>query len=191
MKKIIRELSSIKINDTNKTFNGYYSADQYSKYMFELFTAADVYKLTNAEYVRMVKSQIQDIPIALDAYLPISKECIESMKKDAYRSPHLKFEADWYQTLYEIRNVKLYYYDKLMDLLALPAYTQEQQETKEEEYINYQELIDRYNFKGVKSVKDKSWRKKHNFYPCKQEGKGCAIRISVSLLEEWLRGNYK
>ena len=57
-----------------------------------------------------------------------------------------------------------------------------------DEWIDYPELIKRYNIRGLKSVKDAQWRKKHNFYPCKQDGKGCAMRISVSKLDKWLRG---
>ena len=75
------------------------------------------------------------------------------------------------------------------DLMLLDSDKQPQQEMPTvEEWISYPEMLKRYNFRGMKSVKDAQWRKKHNFYPCKQDGKGCAMRISASKLDKWLRG---
>lgn len=58
----------------------------------------------------------------------------------------------------------------------------------QEDWMSYQQLLEEYSFPGVKSVQRADWRAKHNFYPCKIDGKGCKMRISRSLLERWLQG---
>lgn len=57
------------------------------------------------------------------------------------------------------------------------------------EYITYEELIQTYNFRGVKSAKDPKWRKKNGFDKCVRQsgGEGSAVRYSVSEINEWLQ----
>ena len=59
---------------------------------------------------------------------------------------------------------------------------------REKEWITYDELIERYDFRGVKSAKDASWRKKNGFDKCVSQagGKGSAVKYSVSKINEWL-----
>lgn len=59
---------------------------------------------------------------------------------------------------------------------------------REKEWITYDELIVRYDFRGVKSAKDASWRKKNGFDKCVSQagGKGSAVKYSVSKINEWL-----
>lgn len=59
---------------------------------------------------------------------------------------------------------------------------------REKEWITYDELIVRYDFRGVKSAKDASWRKKNGFDKCVSQtgGKGSAVKYSVTRINEWL-----
>ena len=57
----------------------------------------------------------------------------------------------------------------------------------ENEVITYKELIQKYNFRGVKSAKDPKWRRKHGFDACvSQSWKGCAVTFVVAKVDEWL-----
>lgn len=58
----------------------------------------------------------------------------------------------------------------------------------EKEWITYEELIQMYDFRGVKSAKDASWRKKNGFDKCVSQsgGKGSAVKYSASKINEWL-----
>lgn len=58
----------------------------------------------------------------------------------------------------------------------------------EKEWITYDELIQMFNFRGVKSAKDPKWRKRNGFEKCVSQagGKGCAVKYSVSKIKEWL-----
>lgn len=58
----------------------------------------------------------------------------------------------------------------------------------EKEWITYEELVRMYDFRGVKSAKDASWRKKNGFDKCVSQsgGKGSAVKYSVSKINEWL-----
>lgn len=60
-------------------------------------------------------------------------------------------------------------------------------ENESDDWLTYDEVIKKYSFKGKTCIKDRRWRERHNFYPCKQDAKGSAIRISRILLEKWLR----
>ena len=195
MQEFLKELIRIEINDTDKSFNGFYSAEAYTKYLNELYAAANMSILVDERYTAILYTQLKDFMTMLDAYLPMFAETVEDMRHDAEVDKNLKCEYDWYKMLFDIRNAKIYYYEELGKLLQPSTTslisTSNNKENLEEEYISHEELIARYTFKGVKSVKDAKWRQKHNFYPCKQDGKGCALRISVSLLEEWLKGNNK
>lgn len=58
----------------------------------------------------------------------------------------------------------------------------------EKEWITYAELIQKYDFRGVKSVKDAKWRKKNGFNACVSQsgGKGSAVKYSITKINEWL-----
>ncbi len=58
----------------------------------------------------------------------------------------------------------------------------------EKEWITYDELVQMYDFRGVKSAKDASWRKRNGFDKCVSQsgGKGSAVKYSVSKINEWL-----
>lgn len=195
MKAFIRELLRIEVDHTHNTFNGFQSSDEYTNYLSELFAEADFSELTQA-----TKIQVDDLMPRIDAYLPIDYTDIEMIVHDSETNPNLKKDAEWYNTLHQIKGIKLYYYEKTIKMIeelfpgiSVPevVVTPGTRSNHNEEWITYEELIQQYSFKGVKSVKDAKWRKKHNFYPCKQEGKGCALRINVTELEKWLMGNKK
>lgn len=195
MKAFVKELLRIEVDHIHYTFNGFKNSDEYTNYLSELFAAADLSELTQA-----TKIQVEDFMPRIDAYLPIDDTDIEMITRDSESNTTLKKDVEWYTTLYKIKGIKLYYYDKTIKMIeelfpgiSVPevVVTPDTQSKHNGEWITYDELILQYSFKGVKSVKDAKWRKKHNFYPCKQEGKGCSLRISVSELEEWLNGNKK
>lgn len=196
MKAFIKELLRIEVNHINYTFNGFKTADEYTNYLSELFAAADFSKLNQSTRI-----QVEDLIPRMDAYLSIDNIDIEMITHDIDTNTDLKKDAAWYYTLYNIKGIKLYYYDKIMKMIEelfpeIPSAPEvivmsDTQSNHNAEWITYHELIKQYSFKGVKSVKDAKWRKNHNFYPCKQEGKGCALRINVTELEKWLMGNEK
>ena len=63
------------------------------------------------------------------------------------------------------------------------------------EVVTYKELIEMYDFRGVKSAKDPKWRKANGFDMCvSQSWKGCAVTFIVAKVDEWLsnkRGSLK
>ena len=196
MKAFIKELLRIEVNHTNYTFNGFKTSEEYTSHLSELFAAADFSELNQA-----TKIQVDDLMPRIDAYLPIDYTDIEMIVHDSETNPNLKKDAEWYNTLHQIKGIKLYYYEKTIKMIEelfpeIPSAPEvivmsDTQSNHNAEWITYHELIKQYSFKGVKSVKDAKWRKNHNFYPCKQEGKGCALRINVTELEKWLMGNEK
>ena len=57
----------------------------------------------------------------------------------------------------------------------------------DKEWVTYEELIQMFDFRGVKSAKDAAWRKKNGFDKCvSQTGKGTAVKFVVSKVKEWL-----
>lgn len=63
---------------------------------------------------------------------------------------------------------------------------------REKEWVTYKELIELYDFRGVKSAKDPRWRKQNGFEDCvSQAGKGCAVTFVVAKVEEWLSNKKK
>lgn len=130
----------------------------------------------------------------LDGYLP-SAEDVEGIKRECLTNSLLKKDVEWYTTLYNIRGIKMYYRDKVMDMLKPIIISSDETERTEQtpiedanDWITYEELVQNFHFVGVKNANDAAWRKKHNFFPCKQDGKGCTLRISVSALQRWLNG---
>lgn len=60
--------------------------------------------------------------------------------------------------------------------------------TDDKEWITYAELIQMFDFRGVKSAKDANWRKRNGFEKCISQsgGAGSAVKYSVSKIIEWL-----
>ena len=60
--------------------------------------------------------------------------------------------------------------------------------TCEKEWITYDELVQTFDFRGVKSAKDAAWRKKNGFDMCVSQsgGKGSAVKYSITKINEWL-----
>ena len=57
----------------------------------------------------------------------------------------------------------------------------------DKEWVTYEELIQMFDFRGVKSAKDASWRKKNGFDKCvSQTGRGTAVKFIVARVKEWL-----
>lgn len=57
----------------------------------------------------------------------------------------------------------------------------------DKEWVTYDELIQMFDFRGVKSAKDAAWRKKTGFDKCvSQTGKGTAVKFVVARVNEWL-----
>lgn len=56
------------------------------------------------------------------------------------------------------------------------------------EWLNYEQLIERFAFRGIKSAKDAKWREKYNF-PCSQSGKGAAVYFNAKMVENWITEN--
>lgn len=195
MEELVSELLRMEVDHTKRLFNGYASSEAYTKYLAELFGKSDTSNLDSPVYANSIRIKLQDLDMFLDAYLP-SAEDVEGIKRDYQTNTLLKKDVEWYTTLYNIKGVKEYYRDKVLDMLRPSIISPNEAERTEltpitedtEEWINYQDLIKRYKFPGVTRVKDPEWRKKHDFFPCKQDGKNCAIRISVTLLEKWMNG---
>ena len=75
------------------------------------------------------------------------------------------------------------------DLKKMPLEkVDDENQYREKEWITYDELIEKYDFRGVKSAKDASWRKKNGFDKCVSQtgGKGSAVKYSVTRINEWL-----
>lgn len=66
--------------------------------------------------------------------------------------------------------------------------TENEESVSNKEWVSYDELIQMFDFRGVKSAKDAQWRKKMGFDKCVKQagGKGCAVIYSVSKVREWL-----
>lgn len=76
-----------------------------------------------------------------------------------------------------------------VDLKDMPLEkNDDENQNRKKEWITYDELIEIYDFRGVKSAKDASWRKKNGFDKCVSQagGKGSAVKYSVSKINEWL-----
>jgi hypothetical protein len=118
MQEFLKELIRIEINDKEKCFNGYYSAEAYTKYLNELYAAANMSILVDERYAAILHTQLKDFMTMLDAYLPMFAETVEDMRHDAEVDKNLKCEYDWYKMLFDIRNAKIYYYEELMNIMS-------------------------------------------------------------------------
>ena len=117
MQEFLQELIRIEINDKEKCFNGFYSAEAYTKHLNELYAAANMSILVDERYAAILHTQLKDFMTMLDAYLPMFAETVEDMRHDAEVDKNLKCEYDWYKMLFDIRNAKIYYYEELGKLL--------------------------------------------------------------------------
>ena len=66
--------------------------------------------------------------------------------------------------------------------------SEKEEATHDKEWVSYDELIQMFDFRGVKSAKDAKWRKKMGFDKCVKQagGKGCAVIYNVSKVKDWL-----
>lgn len=133
--------------------------------------------------------------LLLTTHLPHIDD-VRSIERDYQTNPLLKSDVEWYRMLFSIRGIKEYYAQKVQAMLSPKKEnieTEEHQHIEEtdDEWITYNEMLKRFDFNGKTMVKDANWRKKHDFYPCKQDGKVCALRINVPLLKRWLNGEKK
>lgn len=197
MEELVNELLRMEVDDLHRLFNGFGSSEAYADYMANLFRMSDSSNLDNLAYANRLLVKLQDLEMLLDIHLPTS-EALDSLNRDYQISPHLKRDVEWYTMLFNIRGIKEYYYRKVIEMLNVTPMSDKFEQLEKtpqlnvtDEWITYTELIQKYNFKGVTMVKDRQWRKKHNFFPAKQEGKGCALRISVTELQRWLNGDRK
>ena len=194
MENIVKELLRIEIDQEKHTFNGFSSSDAYTAYLTDLFRTSTLSGLENDIYRNAIRVKLQDFDMLLNINLP-NNDDVKAIKIDYQSNPGLKSDVDWYTMLFEIRGIKEYYKDKVLAMLEPAPYSDNIDKTGQtpieedsEEWITYDKLVANYHFSGVTQVKDATWRKKHDFYPCKQDGKGCALRISVTLLKRWLNG---
>lgn len=194
MEELVSELLRMDVDHTNHLFNGYASSEAYTKYLTELFGKSNTSNLDNSVYANSIRIKLQDLDMLLNIHLP-STEDVEGIKRDYLTNPLLKQDVEWYTTLYNIRGIKEYYRDKIMELLQPDIISSNEIKISEQtpiedadEWISYEKLVAEYHFNGVKSVNDAEWRKKHNFFPCVQESKGYALRISRTRLKRWLNG---
>ena len=118
MQEFLKELIRIEINDTDKSFNGFYSAEAYTKYLNELCAAANMSILVDERYAAILHTQLKDFMTMLDAYLPMFAETVEDMRHDAEVDKNLKSEYEWYRMLFDIRSTKIYYYEELMNIMS-------------------------------------------------------------------------
>ena len=118
MQEFLKELIRIEINDTDKSFNGFYSAEAYTKYLHELYAAANMSILVDVRYTAILQTQLKDFIVMLDAYLPMFPETVEDMRHDAEVDKNLKSEYEWYRMLFDIRSAKIYYYEELMNIMS-------------------------------------------------------------------------
>ena len=195
MEKFVSELLRIEIDDEKRTFNGFSSSDAYTEYLNDLFAKASLNGLDSDIYRNAIRIKLQDLDLLLTIHLPHADD-VNSILRDYQTNPLLKHDVEWYKMLFSIRGIKEYYAQKVLEMLNLKVETAEtieqpRIEETEDEWISYADLIKRYNFPGVTRVKDAKWRKKHNFYPCHQDGAGCALRISVTEIEQWLKEREK
>ena len=118
MQEFLKELIRIEINDKEKCFNGYYSAEAYTKYLNELYAAANMSILVDERYAAILHTQLKDFMTMLDAYLPMFAETVEDMRHDAEVDKNLKSEYEWYRMLFDIISTKIYYYEELMNIMS-------------------------------------------------------------------------
>ena len=194
MDKLVSELLRFEIDQDKCTFNGYTSSDAYTVYLTDLFRTCSLAGIENDIYRNAIRVKLQDFDMLLNINLPSSDD-VESIKRDYQNNSGLKPDVEWYTMLFAIRGIKEYYKDMVWAMLEPAPHSNNIDKTEKtpieedaKEWISYEELVANYDFKGVTSVKDVTWRKKHNFFPCKQDGKGYALRINVTLLKKWLNG---
>ncbi len=203
MKNLLPELVRWDYDDNSKTINGISWNDnkalqQYERKLEGLYCSADFSLLVNEKYAEVVSKQMLSFISSIQQYatddtdeLRQNQELMLSNQKGGRWNliPTIQKTS----RIKEIAQLKISYAQKILSLIS--GETQHEVQSvnvmPEEEWINYEQLKERYHFKGASSVNDAAWRKKHNFYPAKQDGKGCALRISVSELTRWLQGEKK
>lgn len=210
MEKLVSELLRFEIDENKHTFNGFSSSDAYTAYLNELYRNATLSGMDNVIYRNGIRGKLQELELRVNISLP-NRGDVDAIERDYQTNPLLKRDVEWYRILFSIRGIKEYYAQKVQEILnpntesvgieVHPSIEKQEQhphieETVENprieetpnEWMTYEEMLERYDFKGKTMVKDAKWRANHKFYPCKQDGKGCALRISSTLLDKWLNG---
>ena len=111
MKEFIAELVRVEINEKNRTINGFSSSDEYSKYLSSLFSVADF------SSINVVPEQLNDFSYLMDGFISINIETIDNIRNEARVNRDLENDVVWYETLFEVRQIKESYYDRLLSLL--------------------------------------------------------------------------
>lgn len=145
------------------------------------------------------------IEIYEQSYDVITTDAVEALKRDVAGnlSPAVKADIELGYYVVQMHGIQRYFQRTLLVFLGnllgvsmLPNVVRDNVEveevlpsrTSEKEWITYDELILMFDFRGVKSAKDATWRKKNGFDKCVTQtgGKGSAVKYSVSKIREWL-----
>lgn len=208
MEKLVSELLRFEIDENKHTFNGFSSSDAYTAYLNELYRNTTLSSMDNVIYRNGIRGKLQELELRLNISLP-NRGDVDAIERDYQTNPLLKRDVEWYRMLFSIRGIKEYYAQKIQEMLnpniekveveAHPCIEEQEQnhiieeiaekprvEESSKEWMTYEEMLEQYEFTGKTMVKDAKWREKHGFYPCKQDGKGYALRISRTLLNKWL-----
>lgn len=136
MKEFIAELVRVEINEKNRTINGFSSSDEYSKYLYSLFAVADFSSLN------VVPEQLNDFSYLMDGFISINIETIDNIRKEARVNRDLENDVAWYETLFEVRQIKESYYNRLQKLLGEENTPEIEPVAKEIELTNKNEVND-------------------------------------------------
>lgn len=145
------------------------------------------------------------IEIYEQSYDVITTDAVEALKRDVAGnlSPAVKADIELGYYVVQMHGIQRYFQRTLLVFLGnllgvsmLPNVVRDNVEVEEvlpsriseKEWITYDELILMFDFRGVKSAKDATWRKKNGFDKCVTQtgGKGSAVKYSVSKIREWL-----
>lgn len=210
MEKLVSELLRFEIDENKHTFNGFSSSDEYTAYLNELYRNTTLSGLENEIYRNGILGKLQELELRLNISLP-NRGDVDAIESDYSHNPVLKRDVEWYRMLLYVRGIKEYYAQKILEILnpntesvgieVHPCIEKQEKhphieevvenpsiEETPNEWMTYEEMLEEYNFTGKTMVKDAKWRENHKFYPCKQDGKGYALRISRTLLNKWLNG---
>ena len=125
--------------------------------------------------------------LILNDYMDLKETLVECVKET--ENPfHEQFVHSLAKTKEAIEYIKKTIKIYAIDELSHTEDSNLEADIAEREWITYDELVQMYDFRGVKSAKDASWRKKNGFDKCVSQsgGKGSAVKYSVSKINEWL-----
>ena len=196
--------NGIKYNDIDITQGTVYYQDVLSvmhtsvEQMLLELSADGQQQILQALYSRVIEIYEQ-------SYDVITTDAVEALKRDVAGnlSPAVKADIELGYYVVQMHGIQRYFQRTLLVFLGnllgvsmLPNVVRDNVEveevlpsrTSEKEWITYDELILMFDFRGVKSAKDATWRKKNGFDKCVTQtgGKGSAVKYSVSKIREWL-----